>query len=119
LVRGKQNWDNGVVGIIAPVEFHQIAIDIGCAGRKLVVAWGELSDRSSRNESLSSSQARFKGILEVGGVSDRIPGANDLFDNVVTSFGAFNEPVDVVARNEDFPEVCREWKHGEDTVASV
>jgi len=36
-------------------------------------------------------------------VSDRIPRANELFDNVVTSFGAFNEPVDVVALDEDFP----------------
>ncbi len=49
----------------------------------------------------------------------RISWAIDLVDNVVTSFGAFDELVDVGACNEDLPEVCREWKHGEDAVATV
>ena len=44
------------------------------------------------------------GTPKVGRLLNRIPRADGLFDHVVTSFGAFNKPVDVVARNEDFLE---------------
>jgi len=50
---------------------------------------------------------------------DKISWANDLFDNVATSFDAFNELIDVVVRNENFPKINREWKHDENIIALI